>query len=749
MGKLMANLLESISHFVAGKRTKWITLVVWILLTGVLSVALPGVNQKEDNNAANLDSQQPSVQATLLAEQEFPSEAGLPALLVWKRDGGLLDEDYENLQKLTAYFTQNPVEGQKLVVPFDRIPLPALKQQASEDGSAIVLPFFFDKSTDSDQIKAGVAKIQEQAKAEFGSDPFSVKLDEQGQLSARVSGPAGVSLDAVGLFSNADVTLLMATVLLVLVLLLLIYRSPILAIIPLIAVGFAYGVTSPILGKMADLGWITVDSQAISIMTVLLFGAGTDYCLFLISRFRQLLKEEDDKTKALVRAFKDSSGAIAMSGFTVVMALLVLLFAKYGAVHRFAIPFSLSILIMGIASLTLVPALLAIFGRVSFFPQIPRTPEMEAERARENGKTQPKIVKSNKKVGNWIGKIVTKRPWMVVVVTLVLLGAFAMNTFRIEYTVDIMSSFPEESPSREGFAVIAEKFTPGELAPVKLMVDTQGSEVPLKEAFSDLPYLSKVSDITQGKNNSNIHAVDLEFSMNPYSNEAMKHIPDIRSVAVQVLKDAGITSPEDKVWVQGLTSTQYDTEETNARDQQVIIPIVIGLIAILLLVYLRSIIAMIYLILTVVLSYFSALGLGWFVLHDVMGASAIQGLIPLYAFVFLVALGEDYNIFLISSIWKKRKSMPLKEAIREGVSETGGVITSAGLILAGTFAVLATLPIQVLVHFGTICAIGVLLDTFIVRPLLVPAITMLLGKWAFWPGTAEGKAQRVEHSQAK
>lgn len=743
----MANLLERISHFVAGKRTKWITLVVWIILAGILSAVLPGVNQKEDNNAANLDSQQPSVQATLLAEQEFPSEAGLPALLVWKREGGLLDEDYENLQKLTAYFTQNPLEGQKLVVPFDRIPLPALKQQASEDGTAIVLPFFFDKSTDSDQIKAGVAKIQEQAKANFGSDPFVVRLSEQGQLSARVTGPAGVSLDAVGLFSNADVTLLMATVILVLVLLLLIYRSPILAIIPLIAVGFAYGVTGPILGKLADLGWITVDSQGISIMTVLLFGAGTDYCLFLISRYRQLLKEEEDKTKALVRAFKDSSGAIAMSGFTVVMALLVLLFAKYGAVHRFAIPFSLSILIMGIASLTLVPALLAIFGRTSFFPQIPRTPQMEADRAQKKGKT--KVIQSNHKVGGWIGKLVTNRPWLVLAATLVLLGAFAMNTFRIEYTVDIMSSFPEDSPSREGFAVIADKFTPGELAPVKLMVDTQGIDVPLKEVFSDLPYISKVSDITQGKNNSNIHAVDLEFNMNPYSNEAMKHIPDIRRVAVQVLEDAGITAPEDKVWAQGLTSTQYDTEETNARDQQVIIPIVIGLIAILLLVYLRSIIAMIYLILTVVLSYFSALGLGWFVLHDVMGASAIQGLIPLYAFVFLVALGEDYNIFLISSIWKKRRSILLKDAIREGVSETGGVITSAGLILAGTFAVLATLPIQVLVHFGTICAIGVLLDTFIVRPLLVPAITMLLGKWAFWPGKADGEASKVvEQSQA-
>jgi len=149
---------------------------------------------------------------------------------------------------------------------------------------------------------------------------------------------------------------------------------------------------------------------------------------------------------------------------------------------------------------------------------------------------------------------------------------------------------------------------------------------------------------------------------------------------------------------------------------------------------LRSLVAMVYLIATVILSYFSALGAGWFILHELRGDVAMTGLIPLYAFVFLVALGEDYNIFMISSIWQKRKRMPLKQAIAEGVGETSSVITSAGLILAGTFAVLAMLPIQVLVQFGTVTAIGVLLDTFVVRPFLVPAITVLLGKWAFWPG---------------
>lgn len=727
----MGILLEKMGRYVAGKRSKWITLAVWILIAVILSAVWPAVNKVTQNNAPNLGDEMPSVIAAQLAEEQFPSDAGIPALFVFKRDGGLTDADYGHLTSLTSHFTANPVAGQQLVVPFDKIPLPVLKGQASKDGSTIVLPFFFEKGLDSADITKAIDAIEAQMEKEFNENPFKQDLDKQGELSARVTGPAGISKDASGLFADADVSLLISTVLLVLILLLLIYRSPILAIIPLIAVGFAYIVTSPILGKLAEMGVITVDSQGISIMTVLLFGAGTDYCLFLISHFRQTLLEEKSKVKALVIAFRDSAGAIAMSGFTVVLSLLVLLFAKYGAVHRFAVPFSLSILIMAAASLTLVPALLAILGRASFFPFIPRTPEMLA--------AKNKTPKQPRKSAGWIGRVVTNRPWTVVLVTMVILVGLAVNALRVEYTVDLLSSFPESSQSRQGFSVIGDKFTPGELAPAKVMIDTEGKEVDLKSWLVDQPYISNVSEQAKGATNEAIQAVDIEFNINPYSNEAMSHIPEIQTLIAGKLKEQGISDADNKVWVSGLTATQYDTEHTNLRDTEVIIPIVIGLIALLLLVYLRSITAMIYLILTVVLSYFSALGLGWIIIHDFMGVSAIQGLIPLYAFVFLVALGEDYNIFLVSSIWRKSKEMPLKEAISQGVNETGSVITSAGLILAGTFAVLTTLPIQVLVQFGLIAAIGVLLDTFVVRPFLVPSITMLLGRVAFWPAKFEEK----------
>ena len=695
----------------------------------------PAVNSQEVNNAPNLPDDSQSVQAAKIAEREFPSGSGVPALLVWHREGGISQEDLLHIQALYSNLEKTPLPHQNFVPPLGQLPPQALQASLSEDRSTIVTPVLFDKTADSAQLGDAVKQLKSLIAKETGTDPVTAKLDGK-DLSLRVTGPVGISIDATGLFQNADVSLLLATVILVLVFLLLIYRSPILALIPLISVGFAYGVTSPVLGKLAEAGWITVDSQAISIMTVLLFGAGTDYCLFLISRFRQLLKVEESKGKALFHAITDSSGAIAMSGFTVVLALFALLLAKFGAYHRFAIPFSLSILIMGIASLTLVPALLAIFGRASFFPFIPRTPQMEIDRAKAKGKPVPQPKVSRKK---GIGELVTSRPWAIVGITVVMLGVLASFSSGIKFTYDILSSFPKDMESRQGFDVIGKQFSPGELAPAKLILDTKGkvNGEDLKVILGAVSYVDTVSDPQQGAANQNILGYDIEFKNNPYSLEAMGHIPDLIATGEQALVDAGITDPAGSVWLSGQTATQHDTKEVGERDTNLIIPVVIGMITLLLLLYLRSVVATIYLVATVILSFFSALGLGWLIIHYGLGADAIQGSIPLYSFVFLVALGEDYNIFMISNIWKKRKKLPLKQAISEGVNETGSVITSAGLILAGTFAVLASLPIQVLVQFGIITALGILLDTFVVRPFLVPAITVLFGRLAFWPGHHE------------
>ncbi|PJO43624.1 MMPL family transporter, partial [Lysinibacillus xylanilyticus] len=323
---------------------------------------------------------------------------------------------------------------------------------------------------------------------------------------------------------------------------------------------------------------------------------------------------------------------------------------------------------------------------------------------------------------------------IVIVVTLLLLGGLAAFVPRIQYTFDLLSSFPEDMPSREGFTLIEENFSPGELAPVQLIIDTEGMDINLQQQLTNISYIDSVADSQIGKKNNTIQLYEVSLNANPYAKESLAHIPELRAEVIKMLEAEGIKDADKHIWIGGETASQYDTQQLTVRDETVIMPTMIALIALLLFIYLRSITATVYLLATVIISYFGALGAGWLILHHIMGADAISGAIPLYAFVFLVALGEDYNIFMISEIWKKRRTVDHLTAIEEGVVRTGSVITSAGLILAGTFAVLATLPIQVLVQFGVVTAIGVLLDTFIVRPLLVPAITTVLGKYAFWPG---------------
>ncbi|WP_026576444.1 MMPL family transporter [Bacillus sp. UNC438CL73TsuS30] len=723
------NWLMRWGELVSGKKGRWITILIWVFAIILLNITLPQANSQKNERADLFLEKVDSQKAKEIIEKNFGNKTGTPALLTWYKKNQLSDEDLASIQTLTKKLVvDNPIEGTE-VPPFYQMALPVIKQQVSKDGTTFVLPVIFDQDLETAEIQNRLDKLKQISEPIFSSNPFTKKISDENSLLVRVTGPAGISVDATKLFSQGDLSLLFGTVLLVLVFLLIIYRSPILALIPLISVGMAYMVISPILGLLGKEGVIDFDSQAISIMTVLLFGAGTDYCLFLIAQFRNSLKTEESKFRSIKHAFTRSSGAIIMSGLTVVISLLVLLGANYGSIHRFAIPFSLAILIMMCASLTLIPAFLSILGRASFYPFIPRTEEMDKKLAEKRGKVY-RDRKKEKRLGNIIGRMVSQNPWKVFITTFTILGILAIYSLKIDYTYDTLSSFPKNMPSREGFEILSEHFSAGDLAPTQVIVKGIEDENSVKEKLEGLPYIAKVSDPERSKRDPSLVKYDVELIDNPYSNKAMESIPKLKKELKEILKSGGAKS---KIYISGQTAEQYDTKETTKADSSLIIPIVLVMIAVLLLFYLRSIIATIYLIGTVLLSYYSALGLGWIILHYGFNVNEIQGFIPLYAFVFIVALGEDYNIFMISSIWRKSNEMSLVNAVREGVAETGGIITSAGLILAGTFAILTTLPIQILVHFGTITAIGVLLDTFIIRPFLVPAITSILGKWAFWP----------------
>ncbi len=735
-----------LGNLVAGSRSKWVTLIVWLALAILLSVFFPSVNKMENNSAASLPNQAASVEATQTIQKAFPSHNGVPALIVWYESGGLTTKSLASVQKAAKAIAAHPLPGQKSVVPLQKMPLFVVASLRSKDHTTLVLPVNFNATLASTTLAANMTKLQTTINLALGHDVFSSSLTASG-LHARITGPAGIASDALGLFKNADITLLAATTMLVLILLILLYRSPIMAFVPLIAVGFAYMVISPVLGMLAKTGVIVVDAQGVSIMTVLLFGAGTDYCLFLVSRYRERLYHEKNQHLAMKEALGGAGGAIAMSGLTVVVSLFTLLLAVYGSDHRFAVPFSVAILIMAIAGVTLVPALLAIFGRWSFFPFIPYTPELwDAKLARKkSSKKMPSHLKRRGQPGRisqWIGNVVAKKPWPVTIISLILLAILASFSMQIKTTYNILTSFPATMPSREGFTLLADHFSSGSLAPVQVVIQG-GHAASVKSSIADLPFVKSVSTPTKSTKIPSDSLLQVTLKSDPYSNQAMNQMSTLKTTIMHTLQQDGVNSPTGKVWIGGETATQQDTKYYTLRDTRVIIPVVIVIIALLLLVYLRSIVAMVYLIATVLLSFFAALGTGWIILHHIMGATAIQGAIPLYAFVFLVALGEDYNIFMISRIWQEHTIHDLKTAIFRGVSSTSTVITSAGLILAGTFAVLATLPIQVLVQFGIVTAVGVLLDTFIVRPFLVPSITAILGSFSFWPGKIKEQSESL------
>jgi len=708
--------LEQWGSMVTSKKGRFLALTFWIALVVVLSFAWPQINSIKSESGKNLPESEMSQQAAAIIAEQFPNDAGTPLLLVWHRDSGLTTDDFIAIQKVYGELKAKPLANQTIIPPYDKMPPQAFLASASDNGTTIVTPVFFEKGVATDALRESLKTLTKTM------DKYNIQLEKDlvsDNLHVRYSGPVGIATDAVSLFSQADVKLLMATVLLVLVLLIIIYRSPLLAIIPLLVVALAYVVISPTLGFFADHGWIDKDSQAVSIMTVLLFGAGTDY--------REVLFHIEDKTTAMKLTIKESGGAIMMSALTVVIGLATLSLAHYGAFQRFAIPFSFGVLVMGVAALVVLPAILVIIGRVVFFPFIPRTEDMAYKKGRKQHKPTHKISRA-------IGRTVTHKPWVIIVVTLLFLGGLAAFVPRIQYTFDLLSSFPENMPSREGFNLIEENFSPGELAPVQLIIDTEGRDIHLQQRLAEISYIDSVANSRIGEKNNAIQLYEISLNANPYAKESLAHIPELKAAVIKMLENEGIKDAHKHIWIGGETASQYDTQQLIVRDETVIMPTMIALIALLLFIYLRSITATVYLLATVIISYFGALGAGWLILHYVMGTDSISGAIPLYAFVFLVALGEDYNIFMISEIWKKRRTVDHITAIEEGVVRTGSVITSAGLILAGTFAVLATLPIQVLVQFGVVTAIGVLLDTFIVRPLLVPAITTVLGKYAFWPG---------------
>ncbi|MCG1023531.1 MMPL family transporter [Sutcliffiella horikoshii] len=732
--------MKKIAKYASHKKGVWVILLAWIILTGALSAA-PSVNDYKVNTGENdLPTEAQSVVASEKFDAYFPDDNGLFALLVFHNEEGWNTENSTEVDEVSKWIQDDSkLETIQSAVPFHQFPEQAKKDFLSEDGTTLVLPLFLKDKLEMDEVHDTVESIEE----------FTETSLTNGTMV--ITGPAGIASDTIAIFSNADLVLLFSTIALVLILLIVIYRSPLLAIIPLVAVAFVYQVVDRVLGLLSKNDVFTVEAQSISIVMILLFGATVDYSLFVFSRFREELRKQEDKHEAMRKAVRGIAEPLIFSGGTVFAAMLVLLLADYGPYNSFAPVFTITIAIVLIAGLTLIPALFTIFGRRAFWPFVPKVGEETLEKNRFWGK---------------VGGFVTKKPILAGGLVLVFLLLNASQLFNANYSYNIIQSFPEEMKSRIGFEQLEEKFPAGELAPVNVLVEKEigfafsNRELDaierLNESFLNMKGVSSTTlpekDMmaTGGREGSRILSEDgkaLKFdiilTMNPYEAEAMDILDQLTESKQEILRESGLDANDYDIYFAGETATSADIRSTNDRDTMLIVVAVTIVIFGMLIFHTRSLVAPVYMMTTILLSYASALGLSWFIFDTIFGFEGMSYRIPLYAFVFLVALGVDYNIMLISRIKEENRSFSTKEATRRGVALTGGVISSAGIILAATFGVLMTQPILELFMFGFIVCIGILLDAFLIRGMLVPAIVTLLKDWNWWPSKViEQKSQK-------
>ncbi|SDR02046.1 MMPL family transporter [Virgibacillus salinus] len=694
----MKTFIHYITDRVSTKKGMWITVGVWLILSMLLAVFAPSAKDYEVSSIQTLPDDAQSIIAKEKVDKYFEDSDGTPALLVFQASEGEVEQS--ELGEFLSTIKEEDIKGVKEIVPLTKLPPQAAESFFSDDGTTALIPLTFDGTLETTEIKSSL-------------DTIYTLTEQNTDMSLYVTGPAGIATDTNDLFSRADIVLILSTVGIILVLLVVIYRSPLLALIPLLATAFVYEVVMQTLGLMGKAGLI-MTSQSLSIMTILLFAAVIDYSLFVFSRYREELKSYENKQEAMKLAMRGTGIPVFYSGATVLAAMLILFFAEFGDYKNFAPTFGTTIFIVMLASVTLVPALFAIFGRKSFWPVIPRVGDSQ--------------VKSSS-LWSKVGRFVTRKPIISVTAISIILLVSASNIFNIEYEFNTLKSFPEDMPSREGYEILEEKFQPGDLAPATVLFETENtisedSRRELAEDLTDQPLVNNVR-VNGTADNESVISYSMTFAKNPYSVETMDALEEIRNDSEQILDESNLSG---ELYFAGETASSVDDRSINNRDLLVIVLLETLLIFIMLIFLTRSIKMPIYMMGTILVSFVAALGLGVFLSSLFFDIGTISNRVPLYSFVFLVALGIDYNIILVSRFMEERKHHPVKKAVEIAVANTGGVISSAGLILAATFAVLMTQPIQLLFVFGFIVAVGILLDTFLIRGVLMPGLLVLFEK---------------------
>ncbi|WP_327683511.1 MMPL family transporter [Kitasatospora sp. NBC_00458] len=668
-----------------GRRSKWVVLALWLVLLVVAGPLAGKLTDAEDNQASSwLPGNAESTQV-ITEQRAFQPVDTAQAVVVYERDGGITPADKVEAARDAAEFAAAPHVLGRVVGPVE-----------SADGQAMQTIVPIDIGTGGWQdLRPAVDSLRATAAANSLG------------MTTHVTGPAGIGADQAEAFAGIDSTLLAATVSVVIILLLLTYRSPVLWALPLFSAAGALVVAQAVIYLLAEHSGLTVNAQSAGILIVLVLGAGTDYALLLTARYREELRRHEDRHEAMAFALHRAGPAILASSATVVASMLCLLVAEMNSTRGLGPVCAIGVLVALAAMLTLLPALLVIVGRWVFWPVRPAF-----------GTPEPTRTGRWAHVGAWIGR----RPRKVWIGTALALGACCIGLVSLNATgLSTAGTFTDKPDSVYGQEVLEQHFPGGTGAPLTVISTAAGAGA-----------VREVTVATPGVASATVPVVHEGEAM---FQATLADPPDSQAAkdTVDRVRDAVHAVPGADAKVGGSTAVVLDAGRAAAADNRTIIPLVLGVVLVILALLLRAVTAPLVLIATVVLSYAAALGISAFFFEHVFHFEGQDQAFPLFVFVFLVALGIDYNIFLMTRVREESAQHGTREGAVAGLAATGGVITSAGLILASTFAVLGTLPIVGFAEIGFAVALGVLLDTLVVRSVLVTAVTMDLDRHMWWP----------------
>ena len=685
---------RSAASLVTGRRTKFLVLVFWLIVVGLAGPLAGKLTGAQKNDTASWLPGSAESTKVLEIQQSFQSPNALPAVLVYDRPGGLTEEDRAKAAADARQLaTFEGVQG----TPTGPIP--------SQDGKALQTIVTFDLGANGWEKAPGIAdRIREVA----GSGASG--------LAVHVAGPFGIAADSASAFEGIDGALLFGTLGVVIIILLLTYRSPVLWLLPVISAGVALTAAQALIYLLAKHAGLVVNGQSAGILTVLVFGAGTDYALLLVARYREELRRHSDRHEAMAVALHRAGPAIIASAATVIIGMLCLLFAETNSTKSLGPVAAIGVGVALLVMISLLPAMLVICGRWLFWPVKPRY-----------GSAEPTTRGLWARVGNRIAR----RPRLVWVTTALVLGALSIGVVNLDASgLTNAESFTSRPDSVAGEEVIARHFPTagGAGSPVAIVADAPAAER-VRAAVAGTAGLGEI-------------AAPVVRGAHAYLEGTLTDAPDSAAAFATVdrVRDVVHAVPDANALVGGNTAINLDLQRAARHDRTLIVPIVLVVVMVILMVLLRAVLAPLILMATVVLSFGAALGASALVFRYVFGFAGADSSLPLFVFVFLVALGIDYNIFLMTRVHEEARRYGTRRGALIGLAATGGVITSAGAVLAGTFAVLGTLPLVFLAELGFGVALGVLLDTIVVRSVLVTALNLDVGRHIWWPSTLARKA---------